>query len=76
MVALRRVARAFAACPADAMLTVGVLREAVEAGLDEARVSEVSRLVGADATTAPRVAVRLVQDQDSAISFTISTDED
>ncbi len=76
VVALRRVARAFAACPADAVLTVGVLREAVQAGLDQARMTEVSRLVDAGGAETPRISVELVQDQDAAISFTISTHED
>lgn len=76
VVALRRVSRAFSACPDNAVLTVGVLREAVQAGLDEARVAEVARLVDAGEGEDARVIVELVQDQDAAINFNISTQED
>ena len=77
VVALRRVARAFDMCPDNAVLTVGVLREAVEAGLDSARMAEVARLVDAGPSSgSDRVVVDLVQDQDAAISFTISTTEE
>ena len=64
-------------CPDNAVLTVGVLREAVEAGLDSARMAEVARLVDAGPSSgSDRVVVDLVQDQDAAISFTISTTEE
>jgi hypothetical protein len=72
-VALRRVGRAFAACPDDAVLTVNVLREALEAGLDQARLDEVGLLVSQGVAENPRIIVQLVQDQDAAIRFSIST---
>ena len=74
-VALRRVGRVFASCPQNAMLTVSVLREARLAGLDDARLDEVAVLIGNGVAADPRVRVVLVQDQDSAIRFTISTVE-
>jgi hypothetical protein len=75
-VALRRVGRTFSACPSDAVLEVGVLREAQRAGLDAERLDEVRLLVGQGVTENPRISVRLVQDQDGAITFSISTLEE
>lgn len=72
-VALRRVGRMFAACPADAALTVSVRRSADDAGLDEARVAAVTGLVTNVTAEDPRVAVVLTDRQDDAISFAIST---
>ncbi len=72
-VSLRRVGRVFQACPADTQLTVSVLREALAAGLDSARLDEVSILLGNGVAENPRVTVELVQDQDRAIRFSVST---
>ena len=75
-VALRRVGRAFNACPDNAVLRIGVLREARQAGLDAARLDQVRLLAGGGVTDNPRISVQLVQDQDGAITFSISTLEE
>ncbi|WP_203292111.1 hypothetical protein [Maricaulis parjimensis] len=72
-VALRRVGRVFQSCPSDSHLTVSVLREALAAGLDTARVDEVAVLLGNGVAEDPRVTVELVQDQDRAIRFSVTT---
>jgi len=72
-VSLRRVGRVFQACPSDTQLTVSVLREALAAGLDAARLDEVSVLLGNGVAENPRVSVVLVQDQDRVIRFSVST---
>ena len=72
-VSLRRVGRVFQSCPADTRLTVSVLREALAAGLDTARLDEVSILLGNGVAENPRITVELVQDQDRAIRFSVST---
>ena len=75
-VALRRVGRVFSACPDNALLQVGVLREARRAGLDNGRLDTVRRLVGAGAAENARISVQLVQDQDGVITFAVSTLEE
>ncbi len=72
-VALRRVGRMFAACPADAALTVSVRRSTDDAALDEARIAAVTGLVTNVTAEDPRVFVVLTDRQDDAISFAIST---
>jgi hypothetical protein len=72
-VALRRVGRMFATCPDSAGLTVSIRRDPSSAELDAARITAVSALVSNLTADDPRISVVLVDRQDAAISFAIST---
>ena len=72
-VALRRVGRMFATCPESAGLTVSIRRDPSSEELDAARITAVSALVTNLAADDPRISFVLVDRQDAAISFAIST---
>ncbi|WP_291845207.1 hypothetical protein [Maricaulis sp.] len=74
-VALRRVGRMFATCPASAGLTVSIRSHGGDAELDEARIAAVTGLVTSISAADPRIAVILAERQDDAISFAIATVE-